>query len=75
VAAGVRTRQGTLSELVLELSIEARGRLATFKRPRYYVCTTEFVYGKNGKLDRAATIQSLRRRLDADPARYRAPSE
>lgn len=74
VAAGLRTTHGAPSVLVAALAREARRRLATFKRPRYYVCAAEFAQGKNGKLDRAATIESLRRRWEADPERYRAPS-
>ncbi|HWO08185.1 MAG TPA: hypothetical protein VNN80_01855, partial [Polyangiaceae bacterium] len=62
------------SALVREVAGTVRERLAPFKRPRYYVCTTELVYGKNGKLDRAGSVQLLRGRLDTDPASYRAPS-
>jgi o-succinylbenzoate---CoA ligase len=75
VAAGIRTSRSAPAELLVELAREARQRLATFKRPRYYVCPAEFTYGKTGKLDRRATIEVLRRRLDAEPARWRAPSE
>ena len=74
VAAGLRTRHGDPSALVREVAGTVRERLAPFKRPRYYVCTTELVYGKNGKLDRAGSVQLLRGRLDTDPASYRAPS-
>jgi o-succinylbenzoate---CoA ligase len=74
VAAGLRTRHADRSALLREISREVRQRLTSFKRPRYYVCTTELVYGSSGKLDRAGSIQLLRRRLDEDPGRYRAPS-
>lgn len=75
VAAGIRTSETAPSELVAELAREARRRLATYKRPRYYVCAVDFAYGKNGKLDRRQTIATLRSRLEADPERYRATSE
>jgi O-succinylbenzoic acid--CoA ligase len=75
VAAGIRTSDAVPSELVAELAREARRRLATYKRPRYYVCALEFTYGKNGKLDRQATIATLRERLEAEPARYRTPAD
>ena len=76
VAAGVRASdEHAPSQLVAELAREARRRLATYKRPRFYVCAAELTYGKNGKLDRRATIEALRARLEAEPERYRAPSE
>jgi O-succinylbenzoic acid--CoA ligase len=75
VVAGLRTRAAATETLVSAVAREARLRLASFKRPRYYVCTNAFVYGKNGKLDRAATAAELGARLSAAPERYRAPSE
>jgi O-succinylbenzoic acid--CoA ligase len=75
VVAGLRTRAAAPDALVRAVAGEARQRLASFKRPRYYVCATEFIYGKNGKLDRVATAAELRARLSAAPERYRAPSE
>lgn len=73
VVAGIRTRTEDPLALLSALAREARERLATFKRPRYYVCSDEFMYGNNGKLDRAATTEMLRSRLEADRARHRAP--
>lgn len=74
VAAGIRTADTSPAELVAALDREARRRLATYKRPRYYVCAPEFTYGNNGKLDRRATSAALRSRLEAEPERYRTPS-
>lgn len=74
VAAGVRTRRGDPAALLAELEREARARLAPFKRPRFYVCVSELVYGKTGKLDRAASIELLRQRLAEDPAGCRPPA-
>jgi O-succinylbenzoic acid--CoA ligase len=64
VVAGLRTRSNDADGVVAAVASEARRRLASFKRPRAYVCTQEFVNNKNGKLDRAATIAALRVRLD-----------
>jgi o-succinylbenzoate---CoA ligase len=64
VVAGLRTRAEDVDGLIAAVEREARRRLAPFKRPRAYVCATEFVSNGNGKLDRAATIAALRTRLE-----------
>lgn len=73
VAAGLRTRAGADEALVAAAARAARQRLAPFRRPRFYVCVRQFEHGKNGKLDRAATIRGLRAALV--PERHRAPPE
>jgi len=75
VVAGLRTRGGDPRALIAAAAGEARQRLAGFRRPKFYVCLQEFRYGKNGKLDRAATISALRDELARGPERWRAPSE
>jgi o-succinylbenzoate---CoA ligase len=74
VVAGLRTRSDA-DTLLPAVARAARRELAAFKRPRFYVCSAEFVYGKNGKLDRLATSAELRARVLAAPERYRAPTE
>jgi O-succinylbenzoic acid--CoA ligase len=74
VAAGLRTRASDVEALIASVDREARRELASFKRPRRYVCVREFVYGKNGKLDRAATVRELSARLAAAPERRGPPS-
>lgn len=74
VVAGLRTRDEP-GPLVASVARAARERLASFKRPRYYVCAAEFVYGKNGKLDRAATSARLAAIVGAAPDRHRAPEK
>jgi O-succinylbenzoic acid--CoA ligase len=67
VVAGLRTRVDDVEALIAAVDREARQRLASFKRPRSYVCATEFAHNQNGKLDRASTISELRARLAAGP--------
>lgn len=58
VAAALRTsapREG----LVEAVHAESQRRLAAFKRPRLYACTSTFVHGRTGKLDRVATARAL----------------
>jgi O-succinylbenzoic acid--CoA ligase len=74
VVAGLRTRLEP-DALLPSVARVARRELAAFKRPRFYVCTAEFVHGKNGKLDRQATSAALRARVLAAPERHRAPTE
>lgn len=73
VVAGLRTRRTDARALIAAVAAEARSRLAAFRRPKFYVCLSEFRYGKNGKLDRAATIAALSDELARDPERWRAP--
>lgn len=73
VAAGLRTRSSDVEALIASVDRESRRALAAFKRPRLYVCVSEFVYGKNGKLDRAATVRELSARLAVAPDR-RSPT-
>ncbi|HTV20526.1 MAG TPA: AMP-binding protein [Polyangiaceae bacterium] len=75
VVAGLRTRVDDTAGLIASAAAEARRRLAGFRRPKFYVCTREFAHGKNGKLDRAATVAALSRELERDPERWRAPAE
>jgi O-succinylbenzoic acid--CoA ligase len=74
VVAGLRTRADDPRGLIAAVAGEAR-RLAAFRRPKFYVCLREFTYGKNGKLDRAATRLALSEELSRAPERWRAPSE
>jgi O-succinylbenzoic acid--CoA ligase len=73
VVAGIRTRVADVDGLIAAVERVARERLASFKRPRFYVCEPEFVQNRNGKLDRAATIELLRARLLESPGRHRRP--
>lgn len=75
VVAGLRTRDGDSPALIAAVAQEARLRLAAFRRPKFYVCVGEFVHGKNGKLDRAATARALGDELVRAPERWRAPPE
>jgi O-succinylbenzoic acid--CoA ligase len=75
VVAGLRTRAGDSDALIAAVALEARQRLAAFRRPKFYVCVPEFVHGKNGKLDRAATAAALRAELGRAPERWRAPPD
>jgi O-succinylbenzoic acid--CoA ligase len=75
VVAGLRTREGDSVALISAAAGEARRRLAVFRRPKFYVCVPEFVHGKNGKLDRAATAHALGEELARAPERWRAPPE
>jgi O-succinylbenzoic acid--CoA ligase len=69
VAAGLRTHSSDVDALIASVDVETRRELAPFKRPRLYVCVREFAYGKNGKLDRAATVRELSARLASAPER------
>jgi o-succinylbenzoate---CoA ligase len=73
VAAGLRTRGADVEGLLAAVDREARQRLASFKRPRYYLCSPDFAQNATGKLDRRTTVDQLRARLEAAPERYRAP--
>jgi O-succinylbenzoic acid--CoA ligase len=73
VVAGLRTREGDDAALIAAVAAEARRRLAAFRRPKFYVCARDFVQGKNGKLDRAATASALGEALMQAPERWRAP--
>jgi O-succinylbenzoic acid--CoA ligase len=76
VAAGLRTRaDDDVGSLIASVQLEARQRLAPFRRPRYYVCVPEFILGKNGKLDRRETARALRTQIERAPERHRAPAE
>jgi O-succinylbenzoic acid--CoA ligase len=75
VVAGLRTREGDDAALIAAVAAEARRRLAAFRRPKFYVCAREFVQGKNGKLDRAATAAALGEAVMQAPERWRAPLE
>jgi O-succinylbenzoic acid--CoA ligase len=73
VVAGLRTRVADIDGLIATVDRTLCQRLATFKRPRSYVCAPEFVHNATGKLDRAATIALLRARLTASPEGHSRP--
>jgi len=73
IVLGVRTHERDEAALVRALDERARERLASYKRPRRYVCVPEFRYNRTGKLDRAGTLQMLEALARA--GRGRAPSE
>jgi hypothetical protein len=75
VVAGRRTRTGDSDALIAAVALEARQRLAAFRRPKFYVCVPDFMHGKNGKLDRAATAAALLEVLGRSPERWRAPPD
>jgi o-succinylbenzoate---CoA ligase len=74
VGVGLRTRSDDDAAVVAAAEREAQHQLASFKRPRFYVCVPAFAHGPSGKLDRAATARELRARIEAAPARYRPAS-
>jgi o-succinylbenzoate---CoA ligase len=74
VGVGLRTRAEDEAAVLAAAELEARQRLAPFKRPRYYVCVRAFALGPSGKLDRARTARELRARIEAAPALYRPRS-
>jgi acyl-CoA synthetase (AMP-forming)/AMP-acid ligase II len=67
VAAALRVHPGAVDQLLAGVARECQRRLAAFKRPRFYACTSQFVQGLTGKLDRRATALGLRSQLRAAP--------
>ncbi len=67
VAAALRVHPGDVEQLLAGVERECQSRLAAFKRPRFYACTSQFIQGLTGKLDRRATALGLRSQLRATP--------
>jgi O-succinylbenzoic acid--CoA ligase len=66
VTAALRVHPGDVDQLLASVERECQRRLASFKRPRFYACTSQFVHGLTGKLDRRATAEALRGQMRAD---------